>query len=48
MDFALDLNGIIDELYDYRDYANNKKIYNPKDLQEYSIYKRKKRLFGLF
>jgi len=48
LDFSLDLDGIVDEIYDFRAYFNSKKIYRPSDVREYSLYKKKRRFFGLF
>ncbi|MEA2027880.1 MAG: hypothetical protein U9N49_02760, partial [Campylobacterota bacterium] len=50
LDFAIDLDSIIDEIDDFREYMGSLlKIGTPKQLQEYSIYKGKKpKKFNLF
>lgn len=48
LDFSLDLDGIIKEIYAFSHYCDNKKIYRPSDVREYSLYKKKRRFFGLF
>lgn len=48
LDFSLDLDGIVKEIYAFSDYYDNKKIYRPSDAREYSLYKKKRRFFGLF
>lgn len=47
MDIALDLDGIVDEIDSFRAYTETKKLYRASDAREYSLYKRKRRFFGL-
>lgn len=47
MDIALDLDGIVDEIDSFRAYTETKKIYRASDAREYSLYKKKRRFFGL-
>ena len=43
LDFALDLDGVIDEIDEFREYLGELFVRgNPKQIMEYSIYKGKK------
>lgn len=48
LDFSLDLNGIVDEINDYKKYENKRNSYFLVNGNEYSLYKRRRRFFGLF